>query len=481
MSIFNLFFSTFINPCSYLNPLYRTRRASHIPQVTPVSQIKNTTTQKTSGFFNSSSLVGGSIGFAGGAIIGACFGGFFGAIIGGIIGFIGGALIGSFFGKEEDTQNLLKQDPLYAKQDKYIGIMNNQSRNIVLETLVHFNSEFNDHTDIKKIYENFLYDIQNKQETELSLFSMLNQLRKIEEESHKKGDYNKLEKAIKLRGLIGPVYKLYINNSSKSILHNSDSGSIKYPKKHSIFASTTQESFDWMEKLPERVSPYDAFKSFDGKNYHSIKYGGYYSRELANNITKENTIVNALKKTKPNSQSRHTAPVHRLTEGYTELTEEADFEVLFITGSGQDHLEQNTFILDRMIIAHSISSKYQIKCKGIHIIDEPTEGELNKCFESLSKGLNGKRLYIFYIGHGTSKGIQDGVSNENIDKQGSCEYSFEIKKFKDNSLRESYIKGLYNKYFNNIEVISIFQSCHSGAAVTAIENEELKKIISSLA
>ena len=53
--------------------------------------------------------------------------------------------------------------------------------------------------------------------------------------------------------------------------------------------------------------------------------------------------------------------------------------------------------------------------------------------------------------------------------QGAARFQFILDP--KNDLTEEQIKELYNKYLKDIEVITIFDACHSGAGITAIENK----------
>ena len=133
------------------------------------------------------------------------------------------------------------------------------------------------------------------------------------------------------------------------------------------------------------------------------------------------------------------------------------------------------------MIHDAICETHGDKCKGVTTVNEPNLEKLKQVLEEISNRLKegDRKLYIFYDGHGEKGGIRIGVSREKARKQGTEEFIFMLSKEYD--LKEETIKDLYNKYFKDIEVITIFNSCYSGAGITAIENEELKKRINFLA
>ena len=174
-------------------------------------------------------------------------------------------------------------------------------------------------------------------------------------------------------------------------------------------------------------------------------------------------------------------PTHRLSPTSTK-DENIDFEVLFISGSTYDDEEPDKFTRAENDLSDAINDVHGEHCKKIDTIPKPTLEELEEKFKAIAERLkenNTKKLYIFFNGHGDREGIQEGVSKANQSKQGAANFIFVLSENTD--LEEDKIKELYNKYFKDIEVVTVFGSCHSGAGITAIENNGLKNQLNVLA
>lgn len=266
-----------------------------------------------------------------------------------------------------------------------------------------------------------------------------------------------------LDGLIKTLYPLYMNHlerASKDVLPLNESGTYKYPEKHSFFATSTQET---------------------GAN-------GLYVLDLAREIKKGGTLESAFLRTEKDYVAPSIVPhvpTHRLSK-YSTKDQQRDFQVLFITGfdkasEGPAGLN-NRFIDDKNALSSSIQFAHDgKKLKGISTIDKPSIEELEAGFKKLSEELKAKnqKLYIFYIGHGNEFENEEGVSKGNSNKQGAKKLGIGLNS--DSILYEDKIKELYNKYFKDIEVITFYNTCHSGAGITAVENEQLRNQINHLA
>ena len=361
-----------------------------------------------------------------------------------------------------------------------------------LAALKSIENEVNQYADLKNIHEQLTKLIKDKNETEISLFSVHAQL---DSSLHKcaaifaSGNDKEVNDAHlkwgtirKIGYILNPVYAKHIADSSKKVLSLTDGGLHRYPEKHSFFAATTQESENTHWWVPDDMDIENYFKDFNG-NYRELVPGNYYDKDLAQNIVEGNgSLEEALLKTESTFKGTNedpSTPTHRLSE-YSTKNEISDFEVLFIIGSERHEGEKNIFVFNRVMLTHAIKKKYGDQCKGVYVLDEPHPEDLADTLDWLGKNLKGKKLYVFFSGHGNISGPQAGVLPENIDKQGGKNYFFRLKTFGEGKPKEDAIKTLY-ECLRNIEVITIFDTCHSGAAVTAVESEELKRYINWLA
>ena len=248
-----------------------------------------------------------------------------------------------------------------------------------------------------------------------------------------------------------------LKDSSKDILPLSRSGVNKYPEKHSFFASALQETSSY--GLSESIAS-------------QIKKG----RSIENSILKvEDDLSNVNEK--DHKYVVPTIATHRLSEHSTKDKENIPFEVLFINGSTYEKDAKDKFTKGQEKLASAIEKELGVKS---HTLNQPSIEELEKKLIELSKKAekNGGKLYIFYNGHGDKDGLQEGVSLKDAKKQGAEKFVFVLgdnkEKNEDIILSEDKIKELYKKHLKNVEVITIFDSCHGGAGITAIENNKDK-------
>ncbi|MBI2996609.1 MAG: caspase family protein [Candidatus Melainabacteria bacterium] len=268
--------------------------------------------------------------------------------------------------------------------------------------------------------------------------------------------FEKLRLVSTLLPLIYPLTQKHLATSSKNILQLSESGTKRYPEKHSFFASTVQES-----EAPPGVSKF-----------------------IADKVNNGSSIENAFLKSESEYHGNGVLPqalTHRLSTDSTK-DKNVNFEVLFIHGDANTVKEQEQFAKNEKVLTKAINETSNNHCKQISSLTTPTFEELENKLKEISTRLkenNIGKLYIVYNGHGGSDGLQEGVSVENSKKQGAERFLFGLNK--NNNLTEEQIKELYNKYLKDIEAVTIFDSCHSGAGITAIENDKLKSQLNALA
>ena len=342
-----------------------------------------------------------------------------------------------------------------------------KTREKILSALRFLEKKCKDNPDLKKICQDLHRLIHNKNDSADILLKYTRDLNKIEcelspiieegsEKSIAKGvDYNstteRYDLIITLIKLIHPHLKKQLEVSSKKVLQHSESGNNKYPEKHSFFATATQE-----------VS------------------SGNNSKLIASEIKKGCSIEEALLNCEKN-YSVDTAipqmPTHRLSNSATK-DKASDFEIFFVTGSPYESEAVDKFSKSEKRLADAIKKTHGSKCKKISSLKKLTvedfENSVKKLAERVKKN-DIKKLYIFYNGHGDREGIQEGVSLKNGKKQGAEKFLFVLDS--DNELTEEKMKEIYNKHLKDIEVISVFDSCNSGAAITANENENKLNIL----
>ena len=356
--------------------------------------------------------------------------------------------------------------------------------------------------DIKKdptlqsLHSKLLNTMKSKSETLRELtdisFALYSKDRELDKLKINENNEDKLEeinfiqsKTSELMDILYEVYIKYLEHSSNNVLGLGESGVNRYPAKHSFFACTTQETEAAMadEAFPEDENMDEVFENFGG-TYEEFKYASLYCIKLANEILNGNrSIEHALLETERLYRGYlniPAVPTHRLSTT-SSMNEDLDFEVLFITGSQKGEHEKERFIFNRYVLKNAIQRKYGDKCKAFHVLDEPNPKDLEKTLTNIAGNLKGKKLYIFFIGHGNVSGKEDSVLDSNSEKQGAMSFFFRLKTFGDGKLHKDRIKRLYNEALKDIEVITIFETCHGGAGITAIENKGFKNQIDCLA
>lgn len=394
---------------------------------------------------------------------------------------------------EPETKDLLKKlksklQPASSSKSEEVAkkssleekLIDEDLRNQSLIKFLEVENSVNQYDDLKKIYQDLVEILKSKNESLELLSDLHRNLYKVYEASDRNASKKHVAESI-LRTL-SPIYLKYLSPSSKKVLDLSKSGSTKYPDKHSFFAATTQESISPMG-MPRIPIDLKAESKYFDNGYKGVMFGSGFTKKLAQAISNgEGSIEDALltvENSYKGTPEMPTAPTHRLSS-YSTKNELNDFGVLFITGSEQVQGESKSMILDRSMLEHAIKNKYSERCKVITARDEPTPKDLEETLSKLAKDLKGKKLYIFFHGHGNSLGPQAGVSSANADKQGSKVFSFFLKTYGP-SLTEDKIKELYNKYLSDIEVVTIFDTCQSGAGITAIDNKDFKRQLDCLA
>lgn len=403
------------------------------------------------------------------------------------------------------------KDLFKLKEEKRKGtLVDDKLQEKILKELEEIKQSAIKYRSLRKIFTDFDTMIKNKEESEGRLKALHDKLYCLPAPKSRFSHWfiwsdeeiaEERKLVSRLHSILEPVYKKYINDSSKRTLEYQYSGINKYPEKHSVFAATTQETTAPMYLLwgkmaddEEEIKKY--FKNYNG-DYKSLS-GSHFTREIAHQMLSGGSIEDAIIRTNKNYAGSESIPcyaTYRLSKDSTK-GQDLDFEVLFITGSPGYYVsdtisgtrdekrmnrESNTFKFDRHLLAHAIKRVYGDKCQRITTVDNPNYKEIETTLKNISSNLKGKKLYIFFHGHGTIGKIEDGITLENRDKQGSLTFYFYLQRLWSDKLSENNIKELYNKYLKDIEVITIYDSCHSGAAITAIESEELGRYVDSLA
>ena len=318
-----------------------------------------------------------------------------------------------------------------------------------------------DHPELKAICRDFHRVIHNKDdsvdiltqfEDALNTISKEAELvRSKDEDEGKESAYvtEKRHLVYALKDLMNPYFRMRREASSKEILPLSESGENKWREGDSFFATTTQESGT-------------------GDNSESI------ASEIRKG--KGDSIENAFLNFEKNSSEKDTLspiPIHRLSESSTK-DENNEFEVFFVTGAPREGEKPDKFSKSEETLTGAIQETYGDKCKNISSLKKLTVEEFENHVIELAKRLKEKgikKLYMFYNGHGGKDGIPEGVAVGDGKKQGAEKFVF-VLDGPDNELTEEKMKEIYNNHLEGIEVISVFDTCNSGAAVTAIEKKD---------
>lgn len=352
---------------------------------------------------------------------------------------------------------LFDVDALYKEASKPELI-----KKVTTKALEYLKADCRKFTDIKEAHQALTNMLDEKKYSADALAKLKDSLSKILDNENKILDSSKNKnssehkQASKKYDLVDTLYKLlfyvskmHLENSSKNVLKLSESGTNKYPERHSFFASALQE-----------VSGYGI------------------SELLASVIKKGESIETALLKIEKNyarktrKDGKFGVPeisTHRLSKHSTK-DKSVKFEVLFITGSVYGDEAKNKFTKGEEKLSQAIQKTYGVKP---HVLREKGIKEIKEKIAELAAKIrnNGGKLYIVYTGHGGKDGLQSGVSKANSKKQGAEKFIFVLNK--NEELDESTIKEIH-KSLSDIEIITIFDSCHGGAGITAIEQDKFK-------
>ncbi len=265
--------------------------------------------------------------------------------------------------------------------------------------------------------------------------------------------------------------------SNDNILSLNNSGNDKYPEKHSVFTNNVQE------RLSYSNNPCDEnFRAhLNGiTDYRNVRYGSDYIKELCHQITQgrgkqtlDSALISTTKTFNGNPSSEH-KPLFRLgSENYDNPNR--DFEVLCITGSGTGLGDDRRFRFDSAMLEGAVKNSYGEKCKNFQSLNDPNRAQLESAIRERSESArkNGRKLYIVYRGHGELGQTQSGARNSY--KQGSANYIFKLNKA--GYFSEAEYKALLTQYADDLDVTSVIGSCHSGAAITAIEKDVEKRMV----
>lgn len=284
-----------------------------------------------------------------------------------------------------------------------------------------------------------------------------------------------------------PAYRKYLLDSSNKTLSLGKSGEVKYPKQHSIYSATTQESRTSSSSKKNKTLPMGIGQISGARNrfpppkpnkapqitFDKAPLGmSNYARELIKNMEGANTFLEALNKTQETYKGISlipSAPVTRKGEGSTDFEK---FALLFIQGSPNPG--ETPSMLTYNGLKESTEKHFSEDCKGFDICNNPDIQELDEKFGEMAAYAREKNipLVLYYYGHGTTGDVQKGVSKIDITKQGALEFFFQLSRVGKNGISEEQIKKLYEKHFSDIEVVTVFDACYSGAAVASKNSEQ---------
>ena len=375
-----------------------------------------------------------------------------------------------------------------TKSDKLIL---DDSRADALKKLKEINEKINS-KELKEISTSIIKLFESKEDLDIKELSekrenLVNFEPKTNDESNQR---------IEILKIIFLITSKQLSYSAKNALDYKDTGEEKYPEGHSFFGESSQETLSarCTPILPipgkdksVKVTKEDIIKFFEEYtgDYKDLIGASEYAYDLAPAILSEDTIELALLKVEEKTYgdlfSFPVVATHRLGKNSTYKNKDANFEVIFITGTPKNEFDMKSSLFRRCMIQNAINRKYKDKnCKEITVINDPDSLGLEKKIETVAKSCreNNRKLYIFYVGHG---GIdlkpQEGVSTENSEKQGGLTYKFLLKKivdkkrnfglFENNVLGKDYIniKSLYNKHLSDVETVTVFFTCCGGAGL----------------
>ena len=303
------------------------------------------------------------------------------------------------------------------------------------------------------------------------------------------------------------IHEIY---SRQSILSLRDSGENQYPDKHSVFTTTLQDgkSKSFLIKgengKEADITKYEKYLENLKGNYSKVHkdYTHTLAQEIKNGggkISIETALIKVTKELELGKSKNNEDPLYRLSGKSTKDDPNKDFEVIMITGSPSSEINKdengNRFKYEGLLLKESITNAYKDKCKEFETLNNPNLKQLENAVAAKADSCraNGRKLYILYSGHGgvtkiinvdergkqigeTEPEYQKGINSKNKSKEGSMLYNFGLDNVsKGKGLSEDKYKEILNKYLKDIETISIINSCQSGAAVTAIDNDLEKK------
>ncbi len=342
-------------------------------------------------------------------------------------------------------------------------------RERLISALLYLEKEYPEYPDLKKTCQKLCSIMREKKESVSSIIEIKDELKKTlsdlspivlaknrpKDFDYGNPDYIKATKKYDLikgiESLLNPILMHNAESANKNVLKLSESGKNKYPEIHSLFASTIQE--------------------FSGRGISEL-----IAKEIKKGYSIENALLN-IEKIYRGDPLTPQILTHRLSDSTTK-DKKLNFEVLFINGHRYEDEKEDKFTKNEKILTEATNSAYKNHCKKINSVTTPDVKELENKLKEISDRLKKegtKKLYIFYSGHGDKDGTQEGVSAKNAQKQGAEKFIFVLNK--DYDLSEEVIKQLYNKYLKDIEVITIFDSCHGGAGITKSDNNQLDIVV----
>ncbi len=291
--------------------------------------------------------------------------------------------------------------------------------------------------------------------------------------------------AIEGQGQPKPTFSL--PRVSSNILPNDLGGDKKYSSKHSVFSSINQDStcpLSYPAMPPDDLNTKE-YARLKGGDYSSLKHGSAFLKEVAKQIAEGKGRIPieaaAVKASNIVSKINNYNPKYRIGES-AECNEKQDFEVLFISGKTSTKTETILWSLEEEILNDAISSSYGDRCKSFTTLTAPDKKGFEDAIKekaTLAKK-EGRKLYVFYTGHGTTmphNTYQSGVDVKDRDKEGSKNFTFCF----GEKVHEPEFKDLLTEQLEDVETTIILDACHSGSAVTTIEQEKQKVYFSSLA
>jgi len=228
---------------------------------------------------------------------------------------------------------------------------------------------------------------------------------------------------------------------SPDVLSLEDSGDVQYPALHSVFTNQVQSKgsrVSYPDYPPYDVKDLPKFVQSKRKDfYKDYKYGSEYFTEIAREVARGKGTVSiedaALAAYKTlNKVSIPHSPKYRLSTDPSANHEEVkDFEVLFVVGTYYGNTQKTCFRLDGEVTKDAVTTTYGDKCKNFTILDDPNQEEFENALKARAESAkrNGRKLYIFYSGHGNDIGSQSGVALKNAGKQGSKEFKYGLSRF----------------------------------------------------